>query len=160
MGGLINFSDMIWHVVNVVILFFFLRWLLYKPVVNFLKKREEKFALQANDLEVKEKALEEEKNKYDELMKNSKEEAANILKSSTEAANLRAAEIIENAQKEAQFMIQKTEHDIDEKSKQAMIDLKADIAEMACDLASKILKREINEEDNKAIIDDFFKRVG
>ena len=160
MGGLINLSDMLFHVVNVVILFFFLRWLLYKPVVKFLKKREEKFSVQANDLETREKDVEEQKNKYEALMKGSKEEAAGIIKTSTETANSRANDIIMNAQNEAQAMLLKTQKDIDERKAQAVVELKSDIADMACDLAARILKREINEEDNKGIIDDFFKRVG
>jgi len=160
MGGLINLSDMLFHVVNVVILFFFLRWLLYKPVVKFLKNREEKFSLQANDLETREKDVEEQKNKYEALIKGSKEEAANIIKTSTEIANSRANDIIANAEHEAQAMLLKTQKDIDERKAQAVIELKSDIASMACELASRILKREINEEDNKRIIEDFFKRVG
>ncbi len=160
MGGLIDLGDMLFHIVNVIILFLFLKWLLYKPVVNFLKKREEKFAVQSNDLENREKAVQEDKDKYEALIKGSKEESARIMKTTTDAANARATEIIVNAQKEAQQLLEKSQHDIDERSKQAMVDLKADIADMACDLAARILKREIKEEDNNKIIEDFFKRVG
>lgn len=158
MGGLIDLGDMAFHIVNVIVLFFFLRWLLYKPVVKFLKKREEKFSVQANDLDNREKNVEELKEKYETLIKGSKEEAADIVKTTTASANSRANDIMANAEREAQAMMLKSQKDIDERSKQAMIELKEDIADMACDLASRILKREINQEDNKKIIDDFFKK--
>lgn len=158
MGGLIDLGDMVFHIVNVIVLFFFLRWLLYKPVVKFLKKREEKFSVQANDLDNREKNVEELKEKYETLIKGSKEEAADIVKTATTSANSRANDIMANAEREAQAMMLKSQKDIDEKNKQAMIELKADIADMACDLASRILKREINQEDNKKIIDDFFEK--
>lgn len=159
MGGLINPGDMLFHIVNLVILVFFLRWLLYKPVVNFLKKREEKFSVMANDLDNREKNVEEQKDKYDALLKGSKEEAANLMKASADTAKTRANDIIMSAQEEAQNLLLKTQKDIDERKAQAVVELKGDIAEMACELASRILKREINEEDNKQIIEDFFKNV-
>ena len=37
--------------------------------------------------------------------------------------------------------------------------MRNEIADMAVNIASKIVKREISAEDNKAIIEDFFEKV-
>ena len=45
------------HVLNVIILFILLRLLIYKPVLKFMKNRENEFANKVDELEEREKQL-------------------------------------------------------------------------------------------------------
>ena len=45
----INFLEIILYIVNIIILFFFLRWLLYKPITRFLSNRTNEIQKQIDE---------------------------------------------------------------------------------------------------------------
>ena len=67
-----------------------------------------------------------------------------LFRSRAEAAALRAA----------------AEADIAQERKKAVNDLKNEIGGIAVDIAGKVVEREINETDHKALIDEFIRNVG
>ena len=52
------------------------------------------------------------------------------------------------------------EADIAQERKKAVNDLKNEIGGIAVDIAGKVVEREINETDHKALIDEFIRNVG
>ena len=131
--------------------------LAYKPVHKFLAARKEYLNNQ-----VKETArLNEESKKYNEESKLQINEAKNqanmIVKEAVDKANERSTEIISEAQKEAADIKEKSLEEIAKAKEQAMSDLSDQIVDVALSASSKILEREVNEEDNKKIVDSFVK---
>ena len=57
-------------------------------------------------------------------------------------------------------MKQKAEAEIEQARKKALNDAKDEIGGMAMAIASKVVEREINEADHKALIDSFIENVG
>ncbi len=155
--------DPLWiglHVLNVVIMFFVLRLLVYKPILRFMKKRENSFSDKADDLDEREKRLIQQKEQYDQMMSDAHNEAASIIARSNDMARDHAREILDNAKDHARSLVVRAKREIEAEKIQTRQDMKTDIAEMSIQIAEKVLAREISLDDNRKIIDDFFERVG
>lgn len=50
--------------------------------------------------------------------------------------------------------------EIEAEKVQTRRDMKLEIADMAIQIAAKVLEREVSLDDNRKIIDEFFERVG
>lgn len=148
------------HVLNVIILYVVLRLLLYKPVMKFIKKREHDFADKVDELDEREKELERRKAEYERKMQEASDEAATIITNSNEMARDHAREILDNAKEHARDLVIRAKKEIEAEKVQARLDMKTEIADMAVQIAAKVLQREVSLEDNRKIIDEFFERVG
>ena len=156
----INWLEVGIHVLNVIILYVVLRLLLYKPVLKFIKKREHKFADKVDELDEREKELDRRKKEYEKLMEEASSEAATIITNSNEMARDHAREVLDNAKEHARDLVIRAKKEIEAEKKQARLDMKTEIADMAIQIAEKVLEREVSLEDNRKIIDEFFERVG
>jgi F-type H+-transporting ATPase subunit b len=148
------------HVLNVVILFFVLKLLLYKPILKFMKKREKSFADKTDMLDTREKELIQQKQQYDQMMSDAQTQAASILTRSNEMARDHAKELLDDAKEQSREMVIRARKEIAIEKEQTQLEMKSEIVDMAVQIAEKVLKREVSKEDNKKIIDDFFGRVG
>lgn len=148
------------HVLNVIILYFVLRFLLYKPVLKFIKKREHTFADKEDALDSRDKELVQQKEEYELMMAEANNEAATIITKSNEMARDHAREILDNAKEHARDLVLRSKREIEGEKVQARLDMKSEIADMAIQIAGKVLEREVSLDDNRRIIDEFFERVG
>ncbi|MGI5848725.1 MAG: ATP synthase F0 subunit B [Christensenellales bacterium] len=89
------------HVLNVIILFIVLKLLVYKPILKFMKKRENTFADKVDELDAKDKELIRQKEQYAQMMAEADNEAAAIIKKSNEMARDHAKEILDKAKENA-----------------------------------------------------------
>lgn len=156
----ISILDIGIHVFNVVILFVVLKLLLYKPVLKFIKKRENQFADKVDELDAQEKELIQKRKEYETIMAEANNEAAEIITKSNEMARDHAREILDNAKEHARDIVIRGKKEIEGEKVQARLDMKTDIADMAVQIAEKVLEREVSLDDNRKIIDAFFERVG
>ncbi|MFZ5975989.1 MAG: F0F1 ATP synthase subunit B [Bacillota bacterium] len=151
--------DLLLHIVNVLILFFFLRWLLYKPVTKFLRERDERIEAARDEIRRGQDEVNSQIQHYNQLIESARDESARIVQQSNELAREHAKEIVASAKAEADEIIARAEREAQYTRAHAKDVLRNEIADMAVDIASKIVKREISAEDNRAIIEDFFKKV-
>ena len=156
----INWLEIGVHVLNVVILFVVLRLILYKPVMKFIKKREHMFADKVDEFDLREKELIRAKKEYEHMMDEAGNEAAAIITNSNEMARDHAREVLDNSKEHARDLVIRAKKEIDSEKTQARLDMKTEIADMAIQIAEKVLEREVSLDDNRKIIDEFFERVG
>ncbi|MGI6153006.1 MAG: F0F1 ATP synthase subunit B [Christensenellaceae bacterium] len=156
----LNAVEILLHIVNIVALFFIIRWLLYKPIMKFLGNRSATIQRQVDEATKKHAEAEQQKAKYDEMVENAQEMAQQLINQGKEVADRQARTIIEGAEAQAKELRERAERQIEEQKQQAVLDMRQDITQMAIQIAEKVLEREVSYEDNKSIIDDFFEKVG
>lgn len=148
------------HVLNVVIMFFVLKLLVYKPILKFMKNREHMISDKIDELDVREKELIQQKGEYEHMIAEAHNEAAELITKSNEMARDHAREILDNAKEHARNLVVRAKKEIEAEKVQARQDMRTQIAEMSIQIAEKVLEREISLKDNHKIIDEFFERVG
>lgn len=155
----LSIVEMLLHILNIVVLFFFLRWLLYKPVMKFLNNRSDEVQKQIDEAAQMQTDAEKMKSQYDEMMSNAQDLAAQIINQGKTIADDQAKQIVSDAEEQAKEIRNRTRRSIDQQKKQAILDMRQEVTNIAVQIAEKVLEREVSYEDNKDIIDKFFEKV-
>ena len=147
-------------VLNILILYFILKKLLFKPVTNYMYGRTNKIK-EALDMasEAKEKVekLEEESKKR---LKETKEEGVLILDSYQKKAETEYNKIIEKAKQDADILIKNTRSELEAEKAEVLRTIKDEIADLVIEASEKVLNKNIDEKTNKALIADFLAEKG
>lgn len=155
----LNPADIVLHLVNILVLYALLRLLLYRPVRKFMDARSSRVQAQLDEAAAINAKAKESQTEYARRLAAVEEEAHDKLIESNRAAGEAAAAIAASAKAEAQTILDKAQAEADQQRLDIQRQVRPQIAGMAVEIAEKLLSREVREEDNRAIIDSFFKSL-
>ncbi len=156
----INLWEMLFALLNLLILFLLVKKFLYKPVKKMLAQRQETIDNEYKQAEdAKEQALSDKKT-YEEKLSHAESEADSLIQSAVVTANQREQEILADAKEKADSIIRQAEEDAKLELRKAEETIKEEIVNVGTLLAGKILEREVKEEDHKKLIDSFINELG
>jgi len=148
------------QICNLLLQIWLFKKFLLKPVQNILRQRQE---LVNADLDAASKANEEaqqSKEEYAKSLEGAKEEAAELVRSAAKTAQSRSEQIILEAKEEAAAIRAKASDDVARERKNAVNEIKNDISDLAVSIASKVVEKEISEEEHAKLIEDFIDKMG
>ena len=141
-------------------LFMGLSFILFNPVRDMLKKRQQ-MVQETKDTANKEKedalAL---KAEYEEKLKNAETEAEEILNTARKRALKNERAILDQAKEEAAGIIANANVQIELEKKKAMDDLKQEVVAIATMMAGKVVAASIDEKISNQLIEDTLKEMG
>lgn len=149
----------IFQIINLVVLYFVLRWLLFKPVKGFLDKRTQAFQSKKDELEKMQQEIETNKKLAEEELENVREQVKLITEQAEKAAQERIKEAQEKAQKQSEEIIEQARKKVENERMQAIEAFKDKAASLAVEIASRIITNNVTAEENKEIIDKFLEKV-
>jgi F-type H+-transporting ATPase subunit b len=141
--------ELLFQIINTVILFVVLKKILFKPVLNIIDSREEGIK---NDIATGQQA----KNEGLAL----KAEGQEIIKQATLRAEQKSDEIISTAKEEASNLKDRASKDIAQEREKVMNELKNDISSIAILAASKVIEEDIDQSKHEEMINKFIEEVG
>ena len=156
----VNIWQIIIALLNLTILFLLLKKFLYKPVQNVLKKRQEELDGTYKKADDALSSANEAKSAYETRLNGAKLEADNIIADATFTAEKRSKRIINGAMEEADTIINRAKSEAELQKMRAEKEIKDEIIDVSASLAEKLLKREINADDHKKLIDSFITTIG
>ncbi len=156
----INPFTMIFAWINLLILYLFLKKLLFVPVKNMIDSRQKEIDDMYSDAEESKTSAEKMKTEYEERLSSASEESEEIVKKAIRRAQLREEEILKEASTKAQRVLERAEEQIELEKKQAVNDVKNQVSGMAVDIAAAIIERDIDKNEHEAIIDEFINNMG
>ncbi|MDR2742910.1 MAG: F0F1 ATP synthase subunit B [Treponema sp.] len=133
--------------INIGILFFILRAVLFKPVTKFMEERSKKIQ---DDIEQAEKGKKQAKAmaaQYEEQLKKAEADADALIRRSRESAEREAAEIIRSGKAEAGRIVAAGRSQLEAERKAALAQFRSEAAALVITAASRLLRREISGED-------------
>ena len=145
---------------NMMITFAVLKKFLFKPVKKMIDDRQAEIDTMYADADAAKKKAAELEQEYQQHLQSIRDERDTLLREATARAQKREEEIVGEARAEAAALRAAAEADIAQERKKAVNDLKNEIGGIAVDIAGKVVEREINETDHKALIDEFIRNVG
>ena len=149
-------ADLIINIINIVILFFVARALLYKPVKKFLDKRREAEAETLREAEQIRAEAEAKRQQYTALMADTAAIRTGALREAKEKEQAEAQEILDRANAEADDLLRESRESAAREKEKLVADARDELGVLAVELSGKILQREVTDEDNRRIIDAFF----
>ena len=93
-------------------------------------------------------------------MQSAKNEAEEIIKDATSAAENRGDKIIAEASQKAEAIVRRAEKEAELEYKKSEERIKQEIVGVSAAIAEKILDREIKEEDHHDFIESFIESIG
>ena len=145
---------------NMMITFLVLKHFLFGPVKTMIDDRQKEIDTMYADADAeKQQALALEQ-QYQDRLRDVRQESDAMLRDATLRAQKREQEIVDAARASARAMRDAAEADIEQEKKKAVNELKDEIGGIAMDIASRVVEREISEQDHRALIDEFIRNVG
>lgn len=148
----LNVIEILLHIFNFIILIVGVRFLLYKPIKKFMEKRAQGYAEEEADHVKKKEEAEKLRAEAENKIREAEAKALKIEDDANANAMKEADAIIENARKDAKELIARTEADMAAKEVRERAALSREVTSLALTMSSKILEREVNAEDNEAVI--------
>ncbi len=152
--------DAIVLALSMLVLFTLLSYLLFNPVRDMLKKRQERVMDDlANAKGEKEKALAY-KEKYSQKLKEVDKEAQEILTATHKKAMKMETKIIAEAKEEAARIIERANVQIELEKKRALDDMKQEMITIASMMAEKVVAASIDTNVQESLIEETLKEMG
>ena len=145
---------------NLVILFFVMKKLLFKPVKKMIDSRQQEVDEMYANANQDKAAAAQMKADYEQKLAHASEQSAQMLKDATRRAQKREEEILSEAQEKAAQTLKRADEQIEMEKKRALNDIKDEVSGMAVDIASAILTRDIKPEEHSELIDSFIENLG
>jgi len=135
-------------IINIAILYFILRKILFKPVTKFMEDRAKRIQDSIDQAQNEKKQARELLEEYEAKLKKASTEAEQILKSSREDAVRLAERIIAEGKEQAADIIASAKKQIEAEHQAALIKFKLEAAALVMAASSKLVTRELSGEDN------------
>ncbi len=136
----LNVWNLLFTVINVLVLYLLMKKFLFKPVLAVLEKRKEMIASNMEEARKSQQEAESLKSDYEEKLSSAKEEAQAIVHNARELAEQERAGILEKTRIESEQMIEKAKAAILSEQEQAQQEAKEEIAKLAVLAARKIIE--------------------
>ena len=150
-------ADVLINIINVVVLFILLRVILFKPVYRFLSERSERVRSTLEDADKTKLEADALKLEYSESLAGIEAQGRDIMRESQIKASEEADEVLRDAREKASAMIIEARERISEERERAVDNARREVAQLATDMASRILKREVIPDDSMSAVEDFFR---
>ena len=159
-GGGVELGTVIVTVITFAILLALLKKFAWGPLKEVMDKRERDINRdidEAEEAKLNAQKLEEENKK---TLKQTQDEVQRILEDARVQARKQHEEIIHEANIRANGMIETAQSEINSEKERALADINNQVSELSVLIASKVLKKEISEQDQKELVDKYLKEAG
>ncbi|WP_028400665.1 F0F1 ATP synthase subunit B [Ectobacillus panaciterrae] len=160
LGAAIPYGTIVYQLVIFLILLALLRKYAFGPLMNIMKQREEHIA---SEIEAAERNNADSKKLVEEqraFMVQSRQEAKELIERAKKQAEEQKEGIIAAAKAEAESVKESAVKEIQREKEQAIAALQAQVATLSVQIASKVIEKELKEEDQAKLIRDYINEVG
>jgi len=152
-------KDLIWRTMNFVVLAGGLIILLKKPVAQALAARRQGVKDQLDDLERQKQEAEQQLSEYKRKLSQLEKEVETIVAEYIRDGEALKAKIIEEAKASAEKLQGQAKKNIEHEFEKAKKELRAEMGGQAVAMAEALIKKNINDEDQKRIINEYLTKV-
>ena len=152
-------GDMLFILISFIILALLVKHFAWGPVTKMMDARSEKITGDLDYADQERTRAEKLAKEREDALKNSRAEAVEIVNKAKESGETQEKSIISNAYSEAEDLRQRAKSDAAKAREDAMADAQNDIANLSLEIASKVISKELNADDQKSLIDSYIKEL-
>lgn len=147
-----------------IVAFLVLYWVLSKyafgPLFRMMDKRKEHIQNEVSAAEKAHERANEAVKKQKEELEKARDEAYQIIENAKKQADTQGDKILANAKEQAERTLEQARAEIEREREKAVASLREQTAELSVMLASKIIEKEVDAEEQADEIERFLKQVG
>ena len=142
----------VWSLVIFLTVLFVLKKFAWNPLLDFLEEREKDIAESLKMAESAKNDLEKIKDESEKILNEAKKEGKTIVSDSKLRAEESANKILNDAKEKSNEFLDDAKSKIDIEKKRAIKEIKEEVVDLSLELATKVLQRNINDEDNSKFV--------
>lgn len=151
----IHIPQIVFVIVNVLLLYAAMRYFFFRPVQEFLDKRAEHVRTEIEAAESSRAEAAELLATYEEKLREAKDEARRIIEEATKQAASTRAEIEAEARQQAEQMLKRAEREIRLERDKALASLRDEVGELSLLAASHVLGQKLDLETDQRLVREF-----
>ncbi len=144
----------IWTIVIFLVLLFLLMKFAWKPLLTMLEKREDNIRHALLNAEKAREELANVKEDTEKLLSEARNESQTIVAAGKKNAERMKDDIIEKAQSKSNAILDEVKKQIQIEKERAITEVKAEVVNLSMEIAKKLIKKNLNNEDNLKLIND------
>lgn len=156
----IQWGTALYQLVVFIVLFMLLRKYALGPLMGIMEARQRKIT---SDIQAAEKNRDEAIKLLEEQkaeLKAARQDAAKILENARLTAEKQAEDVLAKAKEEAEQFKKNAQTDIAREKEQAVAALREQVGALSIMLATKIIEKELDNNQQEKLVSDFLKEVG
>ena len=152
-------GDMLFILISFIVLVLLVKHFAWGPVVKMMDARSEKITGDLDYADQERTRAEKLAKEREDALKNSRAEAVGIVNKAKESGETQKKSILTEAHGEAEEVRQRAKSDAAKAREDAMASAQNDIANLSLEIASKVISKELNADDQKSLIDSYIKEL-
>lgn len=148
--------NLVWNIINLVVLYLLLRHFLFKPVMGIMDKRRQIIEDGLRNAQDAQNDAMKMKQEYEDALKGAKQESVQIVENARSAAKNEYDRIVAEAGEKAGSIIENAKETVRVERERTMKELQGEIAGLAVASAAKIVGKTADQD----LYDQFLKEVG
>ena len=152
----------LWTIVTFLLLLLVLRWKAWGPLLDALDARSKQIEESLSKAEKVTAEAEQQAEKNEAILQKARKEAQKIVTKAREAGDKLKHKLETDGKDQYDNMLGKAKDQINAEKQKAMNEIKSTVVDIAIQASEKVIKRNLNNEDNKKMIEqtvDEFKQV-
>ena len=149
----------LWTIVTFLIVLFILKVKAWKPLMDALETREKNIKEALLSAENARKEAEKVSSDYEASIKKAQAESQKIISASKETANKIKQGIEKDASIKAESMLNDAKTQINAEKDKAINDIKNIAVDLSIQVASKVIEKNLDDDDNRKLIKDAIKEI-
>jgi F-type H+-transporting ATPase subunit b len=145
---------------NLIVLYLFLKWILFKPVTKFMEDRTKSIKDSIDNAEKAKVDAADLRQQYELKLRTAMDEAEKIISDSNVRANKEYDFILNTAKQDAQGVMTKAREEIERERVHMLKEIKNQVASLALAAATKVIEANMDTVSNRALVDKFIDEEG
>lgn len=158
-GGF-RWPDMLVQLIFFLVLLALVKKFAWGPLMNKMEEREHYVANEIEEAEKSRVEAEKASKEAAEQLNQVRAEAQKMIEDAKAAGAKQEEQIIESAKQEAQRLKEAAQADIQNEKEKAIQALQDKVASLSVLIASKVIEKELSEQDQEKLINEYIKEVG
>jgi F-type H+-transporting ATPase subunit b len=155
----VNGPFLLSQIVNFLILFLALRFLLWKPMLKMFNERKQRIAQGLEDAEQARRERERAQAEYDERIKQAERKREEILAEAVEEGGQAKAEALAQARAQAERIVAEGKETVERERQQMLAELRSQVATLSIAAANKLIGEALDEQRQRRLIEEFFSGI-
>ena len=152
--------DIVWTIVNILLLFVLLKRFLFKPVTEMMESRAAEIENNLKDAEEQKRKAQELNDQYAQQLRGARAEAAQIVSDAQRRGQEEYGAILENARQEAEKEQERTRADMARERDEMLRGVQENVTELVLLTASKLSQKELDSESDHKLVESFLSETG
>lgn len=155
----IDVKDLIFVMVNFLILVAILYKFMWGPVINMIDSRQQTIDDSLNKADAARKEAEQMSAKLAEEIADARRQAKSIIDEAQKSAETVKEDILAQARDSADSMLERAQAEIAKEKANAILEIKGEVADMVVSVAGRLLAENMSDQQHMALVDKYITEV-